>query len=503
MPKPIPVNDLTWLHLDRPNNLMVVNGVLWFDQEPDWHAVRDVLQERLVGRFPVFGRRADLMDGTWVWQDDPDFDIDNHVRRVTLPTPGDEIAAQDYLAQRFSEPLGRDRPLWTVELISGFTGFGSEHGALILARFHHSLADGVRLVQVILGLLDPIGEDATPGTVGRSRRRRSPARHAARLLTDAAGGGLHIGAGVGSAAVRAPGQALRGGLPRPAHTARLITRPTRVVDALSSHTAVDNLAVNTGRSVGRLALSGRPQQTIWSGTPGVPKKISWVTDLEVDAVRTIGREHGVTINDVCVGLVSRGLSDYLAEKGETQLDELNWLIPVSLKPIDAALPPDLGNHFSVVMAPMPIGVADRSALFGEVHTRMNRIKHSAEPAIVYGIQQLIALTPPAVSTWLTAFVANKTIGVLTNVPGPRTALSLGGQEVRGILGFVPTASDQPIGVAIFSYNGRINIGIVTDAELIPDPERIAAHVRAEYDNAIAGQRSADTAGDAAELPMSA
>ena len=80
---------------------------------------------------------------------------------------------------------------------------------------------------------------------------------------------------------------------------------------------------------------------------------------------------------------------------------------------------------------------------------------------------------------------------------------MGGQEVRGILGFVPTASDQPIGVAIFSYNGRINIGIVTDAELIPDPERIAAHVRAEYDNAIAGQRSADTAGDAAELPMSA
>ena len=266
MPKPIPVNDLTWLHMDRPNNLMVVNGGLWFDQEPDWHAVRDVLKERLVGRFPVFGRRADLMDGTWVWQDDPDFDIDNHVRRVTLSTPGDEIAAQDYSAQRFSEPLERDRPLWTVELISGFTGFGSEHGALILARFHHSLAHGVRLVQVILGLLDPIGEDATPGTVGPSRRRRSPARHAARLLTDVAGGGLHNGAGVGSAGARA-GAARR-------------TAPTR------THGTADHTA-HQGRRCAQLTHgSGQPrrQHRPLLGPPG-PVRPAAADDLERHARR--------------------------------------------------------------------------------------------------------------------------------------------------------------------------------------------------------------------------
>lgn len=97
--------------MDLPTNLMVVNGLMWFDEEPDWEGVREVLRTRLVDRFPVMGRRPRQIDGDWAWEDDPDFDLDRHVRQVTLPAPGDRAAAQDDISGRISQPLDRDHPL--------------------------------------------------------------------------------------------------------------------------------------------------------------------------------------------------------------------------------------------------------------------------------------------------------------------------------------------------------------------------------------------------------
>lgn len=140
----IPSVDLAWLHADRPNNLMYVHGVLALRERPDWDAMRDVIQERLVDRFPVFGRRAVEVDGTWVWEDDPEFSLDYHVHRVTLEPPGTKDEAQRYISDRLSEQFDPARPLWEIDLIDM-----ADDTALVLARFHHGIADGVRLVQVL------------------------------------------------------------------------------------------------------------------------------------------------------------------------------------------------------------------------------------------------------------------------------------------------------------------------------------------------------------------
>ena len=170
---PIAASDLTWLNMDLPTNLMVVNGLMWFDEEPDWEAVREVLRSRLVEGFPVMTQRPRQVDGAWVWEDDPDFDFDRQVRHVTLPAPGDRAAAQDYISGRVSQPLDRDHPLWEFDLISGYTNAEGGEGALILARFHHVLADGIRIVQLILGLCD-VDEDAAPPAVGRTSSSQEP-----------------------------------------------------------------------------------------------------------------------------------------------------------------------------------------------------------------------------------------------------------------------------------------------------------------------------------------
>jgi hypothetical protein len=116
---------------------------------------------------------------------------------------------------------------------------------------------------------------------------------------------------------------------------------------------------------------------------------------------------------------------------------------------------------------------------------MARIKNSAEAMMVFGIQRAVAETPQTIGKNLTRLVANKSVGILTNVPGPRAPIFLAGHEVAGVLGWVPTSSDQSIGLCIFSYNGEVNIGIATDAGIIPDPDHLGECIKAGFAEMIA------------------
>jgi diacylglycerol O-acyltransferase / wax synthase len=172
---------------------------------------------------------------------------------------------------------------------------------------------------------------------------------------------------------------------------------------------------------------------------------------------------------VLLAAVSLALTDYLAERGITEVTDLSWMMPVSLQPIDAALPDRLGNHFVVVMLSMPLGIGDPGDLIDEIHRRTTRLKHSAEPMVAFGFQRAVAESPAVVARRITKFFTAKTIGQLTNVPGPRVAMALAGAPVRSILGWVPTSGDQPLGVSLFSYDDTLSVGVATDARMIPDP----------------------------------
>ena len=431
---PIAASDLTWLNMDLPTNLMVVNGLMWFDQEPAWDAVRDVLRSRLVQGFPVMAQRP-LRDGSdWVWQDDPDFDFDRHVRHVTLPVPGDRAVAQDYISGRVSQPLDREHPLWEFDLISGYTNAKGGEGALILARFHHVLADGIRIVQLILGLCD-VDEDAAPPTVGRAPHARNPVSMVAGAARNVVGDVASFAGDVASAArLGGPqgrghrwavwaGHLLRGLWPgREAHEGH--RRAHCVVlggQRRAEHVAIGESADPVGPRVPALRRPGTR----------VAKRVSWLTGMDLDQVKAVGRRARRTVNDVLLGAVSLGLSAYLRQRGRTVPPETNFLVPVSLKPIDMSLPEELGNHFAMVMFPMPLGITEVDALLAEVRARMARIKNSAEAMMIFGVQRAVAETPQSISQNLTRFVANKSVGLLTNVPGPRAPIYLAGHEVGG------------------------------------------------------------------------
>jgi diacylglycerol O-acyltransferase len=344
----------------------------------------------------------------------------------------------------------------------------------MLARFHHALADGIRLTQLMLSLCD-LDSDALPPRVGRSGSGLLSATTALvrRSVTD----GLDVARGMVALPARMLGAGFGPGW-------ELLTRPRSVIDVLERLGSEGNATVNTLAEITRVLTAARSVETSWSGEPGVTKTVSWITDLDLDLIKALGRLHGGTVNDVLLAVVSRAVSAYLAEKGGA-VDEIHWMVPVSLQPLDAELPKDLGNHFSLVFLPMPLTIDDTASLIGAIRERMQRIKSSAEPVITFGVQWVIAESPKSVAVALTNLFANKGVGVLTNVPGPRGPMSLAGAPVAGTLGWAPTSGDQPLSLCLFSYHGSVNIGIAADAGLIPDPDRIAELLRDSFVEMIA------------------
>jgi diacylglycerol O-acyltransferase len=460
--RPIPPEDRIWLALDRPTNPMTITSVLWTSAPVDPDALRAVVRQRLVERYPVFRQRplAGPLPGSGWWEDDPDFDLDRHLRVSPLPGPGDRAALERFVAGRRGEPLDRAHPLWSVDLL---TGYGS--GSAVVQRYHHAIADGVRLTKVGLGILDPLdGRDRSPAArVGSS----GPVRNGE--ATSAAAGRLARRLGAGPLLdLAAAAEAV---LPAPA-------RPERLLD-LSGDTAVALL--HTAGSVAKIAGWSNPRTRL-DGEPGTEKTTAWGDPVPLPVLQGIARSTGTTVADVCAALVAGAVSRYL---GPDAPEDLAWMIPVNLEPHDAGPPARLGNHFALVLAVLPHAAMSPRERVVQVHERMSRIRDSWEPALTFGIARGIAMAPGPLGVALGDSLAAKAVGVLTNVPGPRAPMALAGAPVAGMVAWAPCSGRQALTACVVSYAGEVTVGFGTDRAVIPDPDRLVAAFADELAGATA------------------
>jgi len=452
--------DTIWLNMDRPNNLMVIDGVMWFDEPVDWDRLVAVVSRRLVARYPVFRQRAvppRVPLGVSHWEDDPDFVLARHLRRATLPPPGDQAALQRYVEAQVSRPLPRDRPLWEIHLVDGYRG-----GSAVVSRLHHALADGVALMQVLLSLSDPtpssdLEEDGDAHTAGATRT--SPWASAAARGRDAADAASSVLAGTrhvlsAAAQVRGPGS---------------------VVDALT-------LARQTGRVADKLLLGSNPT-TVLSGRPGVAKRVVWSAPRPLAGVKQVARLAGGTVNDVLVSAVAGAISAYLADHGEAPVD-LVTMVPVNLRPPDQPLPSELGNRFALVLLRLPSGTRQPLARLAETKRRMDAIKGSPESVLTFGLIEAIGRSTPVAERLLVDFFAAKAIGVTTNVPGPTEPRYVAGSRIAGLLGWGPGSGDQTVCVAVLTYAGSVHVGFKVDAGAVPDAEKLAHGFDEELDGLL-------------------
>lgn len=474
MARPIAPEDLTWLLMDRPNNLMHVHGFMGFDVVPDLDDFAAVVMERTVRKFRRLSQIPIQIDGDWFWEDDADFSIERHVRSVVLDD-ADEETLRRYVSGQFSQPFDRTRPLWEVQLI---TAPDSDAG-YVFGRFHHGLADGIRLVQMLISLCDP-AEGAVPKKVGRNkdRQHQHPLEQVVHLAENSVTGTLDFAGRAGLAVARA-GRSLMT-TTNPLNLAHhigdaldLARRPVQLIDAVTGLASLDNEVANTWREVSRMLISDSPDVGAWAGSAGVDKSVAWVESFPLKGIRKASKAYRCTLNDILLAAVSLALTDYLAERGVGDVENISWMMPVSLQPVDGSLPAKLGNKFVVVMMPMPLGIRDPKRLIAQIHENSTRLKHSAQPAVAFGFLRIMAESPLFLARTITDFFADKTVGQLSNVPGPRIALTLAGAPVRSMLGWVPTSADQPLGICLFSYNDTLNVGVVSDSRMIPDPLHLA------------------------------
>lgn len=489
-------NDALWLNMDTPENLMVIESVLWFDRRLDPAAVTAVLQERLIDRYPVFTWRPESSDGPLGldhWVDDEDFDLSRHVTVHELEGAGGRVELQEFLEEQMSIPLRRDRPLWHAHIVQGI-GFGA-----VVIRFHHAIADGTALARILIELTsdEPDGSPgagpSTPGAGAASpewalpvgppvRPEQSPSGREPRRRTDRLGNAvvrlatLPLAAGVAVTSLAA-------GLLRLVGAEHVGGLAGRLVDnALGTADAVDKLVVGT------------PPDVLFFGVPGLAKRADWAPALDLDDVKRLARAHGATVNDVMLAAVSGALRRYQVGRGEVPQDVVT-MIPVNLRPPDQPLPPHLGNKFALVAVELPLSESTPRTRLAAAKARMDVIKAGPEPMLTFGLSHAIGAmgaVSGAGSRLLIEFFSNKAIGVTTNVPGPGGRRYFAGEELVGLLGWVPGASRQSIGVSIVSYNGHIRVGFKTDARIVPDISNLVTAYLDEFADLMAELPEGDT-----------
>jgi WS/DGAT/MGAT family acyltransferase len=443
--------DAAWLHMDRPTNAMVVNGVLWFDEPLDWDRCRDAFRDRLVARFDRFRQRVVEAPTGPRWQDFDDFDLSLHLHHVALPAPGDRRALEDFVGDRVAAPLDRTRPLWEAYLIDGFGA-----GSALLMRIHHSVADGIALARVLLSLTDggePDGVAPAPGEE-HGNDLLGFARPAARVAGALAHQGIET-------------------LRHPHHAGQLAAA-----------------AIEDARTLAKLLAPGSDPRTAIKGDQHAAHRVAWSDPIQLWRVKRTAGALGATINDVLVAAVAGALGDYLRQRGD-EVEQVRAMVPFNLRPLDRPLPRELGNRFGLVLLELPVAVEDPIERVAEVKRRMDAIKHGHEGALSFGILNVLGRTPAAVEARLVDFFSAKGSMVLTNVPGPRRPLSFCGARLSGVLVWAPCSGTIGMSISVFSYGGDVTVGFLTDAGLVPQPQELADGVRREL--AALGRLAAATA----------
>ena len=418
--------DAAWLGMEDPTNLMMVTGVLMLEGKADPARLRALLDKRLApfARFHQRVVRPRTRGGLAHWQDDEGFDIDNHFSHVALPAPGGDRALTALVSEQMSTPLDMSKPLWHIHLIEGY-----ETGSVVLARIHHSIADGIALVQVMLSLTDPAA------TGGSARRRKTPSSNHSSPLGWVPG------------AVKA------------------LQDPGRIAEG--------------AYRLGRLVMLPPDPPTPFKGDLGRRKRAAWSKPVPLDEFKAIGKAYGATVNDVLVATATGALRRYLEKRGEaTKGVAIRASVPVNLRPLEEAH--KLGNSFGLVFLTLPIGIVDPVQRLRAIKQEMDELKRSPEALVAFGLLNVMGFAPVEVERLGLRFFGSKATAVLTNVPGPREPLYLSGRKLDRVMFWVPQSGRLGLGISILSYAGGVMLGVATDAGLVADPEKIVEGFEREF-----------------------
>jgi WS/DGAT/MGAT family acyltransferase len=406
--------------------------------------MRDLMAAR-VGSIPAYTRR--LMEipldlGRPVWADDPDFDLDAHLHRRGLPAPASMAELADFVADVSSRPLDRSRPLWETWIVEGL-----ENGRIaMVAKAHHAAMDGVTGADVLSHLLDLEIKDPSLEQPAVPSERSGALPSTPRLLLDAALGGVLWP----TDAARSVFGALRGAA---SVAQRIAFRDSGIPDPafpLTAPATPFNAAITPHRSIG-------------------------FGSIDLEDVKQIRREYGVTVNDVVLAACTSALRDWLAHTGARIPPWLLACLPVSVH--DHASEVQSGNKVSAMFIRLPVGEPDPAEQLQAIAAETAGAKDVHQALGAKTIMGLAEFAPRRVLNLATRLYSTLQLAdrhrpiynlVISNVPGPPIPLYFGGARMTEAYFFGPVFEGSGLNLTVVSYDGRVGLGAIGCRELVPD-----------------------------------
>ena len=441
---------------------MHVGGITIFEGPPPALAdFSDQMRGRLhlVPRYRQKLATPPLETGRPVWVDDPNFNLDYHVRHTALPEPGDEEQLLLLAARIFSQSLDRTKPLWETWFVEGLEG----NRFALISKTHHSLIDGIASVDLATVLFDltPVPQPVeVDGEEWEPHSEPSTAE-----LAIAGVRGL-----VGTAA----------GL-----TTRALSAATHPETAL-------HRAREAAEGVGEIVwavLNPAPDTPL--NVPIGPHRRLAVFRNDLRDFKQIKDALGGTVNDVVLAVVAGGLRTWLHSRGvRTDGLELRGLVPVSVR--GESDRGQMGNRLAVMRGPLPVYIADPVARLRFVKEAMDGLKESKQAVGAEVMASVNNFSPPTVLAQASRLNFSTRLFnlIVTNVPGPQFPLYLLGRELLDLFPVAFLPENHALAVAIMSYNGKLNFGLLADYDAVPDLEVLERGIADARDELLRAARAA-------------
>jgi diacylglycerol O-acyltransferase / wax synthase len=433
--------DASFLHQEKEASHMHVGALAIFEGPAPSHAeFSSHIQSRLrlVPRYRQKLAVPRFEMGRPFWVDDPSFNIDYHVRHAALPRPGSDDQLRQLVGRIFSQRLDRSKPLWEVSLIQGFEG----DKFAVISKTHHALVDGVAGMDIATVLFDL--QPVPPELPEHDRWTPEPEPSDAELVAE----------GVKDL-VRTP-----------------LSIAGRALEALGS----------PGRSIEQMREAAEGiGEVVWAGmnpAPDVPlnvpigphRRVRWVQSRLSD-FKEIKDVLGGTVNDAVLAVVAGALGRWLRTRGvRTEGLELRALVPVSIRTEDER--GELGNRIAAMRAPLPVYVEDPVERLRQVQESMGNLKQSKQALGAEVIAGLTDFAPPTLLAQASRLNFSTRLFnlIVTNVPGPQFPLYLLGREMLEIVPIAFLPENHALAIAIMSYNGKVDFGLLGDYDAMADVE---------------------------------
>jgi diacylglycerol O-acyltransferase len=433
--------DASFLYLETSSQLLHVCGLIVLDPEsiPGGYAFPRMLDamDRRISVVPEFRRKlrqVPLGLDHPVWVDDPDFDIDRHVHRLGLPTPGGPAELGELCGHLAGIPLDRSRPLWEMYVIEGLEG----GKVAVFTKMHHATVDGMSGMNLLAHLCSLEPELPEPEK-DQGTGPRDPGE--VELLARAV---------------------VRNGM-RPLRVAKLLA-PTVGVIAASAQRARQGTA---------MAAPLTAPRTPFNRTITGRRTIAFV-DLPLDEVKAVKKATGTTVNDVVLALCGGALRRYLQANGELPSASLLATVPVSVRGESSR---EGANQVSALFARLATDVEDPLERLEAVSEGNRRGKDHNKAIPAEALQEWAELAAPKTFGMAVRIYSSLRLAerhpvvhnlVVSNVPGPPVPLYFMGGLVEGMYPFGPVFHGAGLNITVVSNNGRLHVGLIACAEIAPD-----------------------------------